>query len=379
MAYIIPALREKPDYVYVVDKETADNIKISLSTPSGDLYPIPKKFQKCIEYFINLTIFKKKKSIKILRIQPLISISNGGLKYLDNKTPDHANSIIGIISFGGQTKYEANIASSQLSSNLDNLKICTNIPKDTVAYIVTVKDIGASINVLIFPIPQPSTSSSPSPPISSLPLPPISSLPLPPISNSSPPRRSLPSPLISNSSPPRRSLPSPPISNSSPRISSLPSPLRSNSSPPIRRLRSPPRRRSSLPKNIMSVIPEEEGYKKYLYKYLKYKQKYLKAQQLYSKELKGGATVYSIYCPEEIYNLIQSLFPASNKTFNNLECFFLLLGPNSSYVENKNELPKKFINYWRGIENKEISINYKIFTTTYDLSSGIWTINYEEN
>ena len=44
---IIPALIEKPDYVYVVDKETADNIKISLSTPSGGLYPIPKKFINC--------------------------------------------------------------------------------------------------------------------------------------------------------------------------------------------------------------------------------------------------------------------------------------------------------------------------------------------
>jgi hypothetical protein len=162
---IIPALIEKPDYVYVVDKETADNIKISLSTPSGGLYPIPKKFQNCIEHFINLTIFKKNKSIKILRIQPLIPISNGGLKFLDNKTPAYADSIIGIISFGGQTKYDAIIASRQLSSNLENLKLCTSISKSADVYIVTVKDIGASINVLISQITSSPQRSSPPPPL----------------------------------------------------------------------------------------------------------------------------------------------------------------------------------------------------------------------
>ena len=52
-----------------------------------------------------------------------------------------------------------------------------------------------------------------------------------------------------------------------------------------------------------------------------YLYKYLKAQQLYSKELKGGALIYFIYCPVEIYILIQSLFPTSNKTFSNRNCF----------------------------------------------------------
>ena len=44
MQNIIPTLKEKPDYVYVVDEETAKNIKISLLTPSNGLYLIPKKF-----------------------------------------------------------------------------------------------------------------------------------------------------------------------------------------------------------------------------------------------------------------------------------------------------------------------------------------------
>jgi hypothetical protein len=106
---------------------------------------------------------------------------------------------------------------------------------------------------------------------------------------------------------------------------------------------------------------------KYFYKYLKYKQKYLEAQQLYGKELKGGViSTYTIYCPEQIYNLIKKLYDSGFKQFKILNCFFLTLGYNSYYSTN---IDKRFKNCWTEIilDDKIISIgSYKTFNLSLD-------------
>ena len=320
MQNIIPTLKEKPDYVYVVDEETAKNIKISLLTPSNGLYLIPKKFKDCLQYFINLTIFKKNKSIRILKIKPLATISNGGLTYLDNTIPNWTNFIIGEIPFGGIDKYDELVASNQLIYNLNNIKKCTNISTEKMAYIVTEKSNNDDIKVLIHPIQLTPYVDEPRLP-----------------------------PRITSKSPLEK------FNEKHPSI--IPKP--------------------SSPANNSGLTVISELGKKYLYKYLKYKQKYLNAQLLYSKELKGGALVYFIYCPVKIYELIQNLFPASNRTFKNRDCFFLLLGPNSYYDENGKK--ENLMNCWSGInENKKIPDNYKIFMTIYDGNSDNWIINYAD-
>ena len=114
----------------------------------------------------------------------------------------------------------------------------------------------------------------------------------------------------------------------------------------------------------------------YLYKYLKYKQKYIEAQQLYGKELKGGNSIYFIYCPVEIYNLIQSLFLKDSK-IKQQNCFFLLLGPRSFYDNNGTN--NNLSNCWDNTQKLiKAPIEYNIFYITYNNSDNNWTINYAQ-
>lgn len=420
MTQIISALKDKPDYVYIVDQETADNIKISLSTSSGDFNNLPIKFKSCIESFINLTNFKKSSLIKILRITPLVLIRNGGLTYLDNKTPVNVDSIIGKISFGGPAQYDKTIASSQLSSNLDNLKICTNIPKHTIAYVVSVKDIGGSIKVLISSIPlQLPSSRNPSPPPPKPIIPSSSSITLiQPPKPSSPSQKSQPQDSGIQYPP---SLIIPPPQKSQPQDSRIPytPPQKSQLQDSIilpRKITHEERLKAEQQQKLIAKQLAEEAQKKlaakkaangkkYFYKYLKYKQKYLEAQQLYSKEIKGGTgVVFFIFCKPEIYKLVQRLFPVDNNTFNNMNCVELLLGqtayktqfgmpdminlwypsskPNGKELNGWNEgLGKdiKNLSYSKAYEQIKDKIKtLKNFTITVDANTGKYLIIYEK-
>lgn len=114
-----------PDFVYVVDEETAKNVEISLKKPDGTgLYQIPTKFSDCFENFINQTIFIKRKSTRILRIEPIVPNDNGGLTYVNDKKNKPENPFKSNYAryFGGNSIYNRDTAILQLSANLGNLK-----------------------------------------------------------------------------------------------------------------------------------------------------------------------------------------------------------------------------------------------------------------
>jgi len=125
------ALRLQPDFIYVVDAETAQNVEISLKMNDNPLYQIPTKFSNCFEPKINQTNFLKKKKNMILRIKPIDPFDQGGLTNLNNQIVNNPfTSEPKSLYFGGYPIYKGDTAIKQLIDNLANLKRVTGVTDD---------------------------------------------------------------------------------------------------------------------------------------------------------------------------------------------------------------------------------------------------------
>jgi hypothetical protein len=138
--------------------------------------------------------------------------------------------------------------------------------------------------------------------------------------------------------------------------------------------------------NIRQLLIKEQskGYKKYYNKYLKYKQKYLEAKKLYGEELQGeelhGEELQGeelegglwldktfIFCPKDVYEVIEKLYKKSTN-FNNKKFFLFLLGPRSYFTELKSsklclcwgDCDK---NFWVDNENKALGRKFYFFSS----------------
>jgi hypothetical protein len=324
MQYIGETLREKPDFVYIVNEETAKNVEISLKYEENSMW-IPKQFSTCLENFINLTNYKNTKKIKILRITPLLDKSKGGYKFLDNSIPKDQMDIPALgVTVVNNPSYNGESAAQHLIKNKETLRRWTGIEGDL--YIITLKTLPQIIQFYISKIEEISMPKRIKQPAAQ--------------------------PVATPAAQPVATPAAKPTEN---RMAEL------------------------LFRNKRPVSSDDKN-KKYFYKYLKYKQKYLEAQKLYGKDLIGGANEYKyIFCPSAVYNLIKSLFPEGKNIFNDLNCFNLLLGPRSYYKIN----PKVniAINCWNEQSNNNFRIpeDYKIFSISRDVelnSISPWKIYY---